>query len=220
MKSEAQPSPSVPVERIPRRTRAEKNAATTRALLDAAAAAFAERGYDAATMDEIARRVGLTKGALYYRYRSKEALFLALLDEQLDRYIEELRGAMTSGPSPISDPAAAGEAFAQRIAGDWPRLFIEFVAYADRTGGEPRRELRRRMRQLRRTVSATIRGGTEDLGLVLPLEAEHLSLAVIALASGWAVERLAEPSGVSGELFGEMVELLILGVRARAQRNL
>src|SRR5437588_172704 len=70
--------------------RAVKNAATAAALLDAAAETFAQRGFEAATMDEIAERVGLTKGALYYRYKSKEDLFIALLDERCRAYIRQL----------------------------------------------------------------------------------------------------------------------------------
>src|SRR4051794_22957237 len=108
-------------------TRAQKNAATTEALLTAAAQAFAERGYEATTMEQIAERVGLSKGALYYRYRSKEDLFLALLDERCAAYIAQLE----------QTPAAGWGAFAEQFLaivreGTWPRLFFEFVAYASR----------------------------------------------------------------------------------------
>src|SRR3954466_13754329 len=77
--------------------RAEKNAATTAALLGAAAETFAARGYEAATMDEIAERVGFSKGALYYRYKTKEDLFLALLDERCAAYVAQLDGAASPG---------------------------------------------------------------------------------------------------------------------------
>src|SRR3954470_2792170 len=78
-------------------TRAENNAARTSALLAAAAETFAARGYEAATMDEIAERVGLSKGALYYRYKTKEDLFLALVDERCAAYVAQLDGAASPG---------------------------------------------------------------------------------------------------------------------------
>src|SRR5213076_3214417 len=102
--------------------RAAKNAATTAALLGAAAETFAERGYEAATMDEIADRVGLSKGALYYRYKTKEDLFLALLDERCARYVAELERTPTVGWGAFADQFLAGVR-----EGTWPRLYFEFV---------------------------------------------------------------------------------------------
>jgi TetR/AcrR family transcriptional repressor of uid operon len=49
-------------------------------LLDAAAEVFAERGYDGAGVAEIARRAGVTTGAIYSRYRGKAELLMAALD--------------------------------------------------------------------------------------------------------------------------------------------
>src|SRR3954470_11265903 len=86
-----------------RPTRAEKHAATTSALLAAAAETFAERGFEAATMEQIADRVGLSKGALYYRYKTKEDLFLALLDERCARYVAELERTPTVGWGAFAD---------------------------------------------------------------------------------------------------------------------
>jgi len=49
-------------------------------IVDAAAEAFMERGYDATSIDEVATRIGATKGAVYYSYRSKLDLFLAVYE--------------------------------------------------------------------------------------------------------------------------------------------
>jgi AcrR family transcriptional regulator len=62
--------------RPPRRRRGELRVAS---LLDAAAAAFAQNGYEAATMSEIAARAGAAIGSLYQFFPSKEALAEALL---------------------------------------------------------------------------------------------------------------------------------------------
>jgi AcrR family transcriptional regulator len=48
-------------------------------ILEAAASVFAERGYDAGSMRDIATRVGVTEPALYRHFSGKEAIFLALL---------------------------------------------------------------------------------------------------------------------------------------------
>src|SRR3954462_8621721 len=97
------------------KTRAEKNAATTAALLGAAAETFAERGFEAATMDEIAERVGLSKGALYYRYRTKEDLFLALLDQRCAAYLEHLTGPVPAEISAAESWAAMAQHFTEIV---------------------------------------------------------------------------------------------------------
>lgn len=61
--------------RVPQRAHGERRVAS---LLDAAASVFAERGYDAATMTEVAERAEVSIGAVYQYFRNKEALAYAL----------------------------------------------------------------------------------------------------------------------------------------------
>lgn len=55
----------------------------TPVILDAAADLVAERGYDAARMDDVAARAGVAKGVLYLRFAGKDALLLALVRREL-----------------------------------------------------------------------------------------------------------------------------------------
>jgi AcrR family transcriptional regulator len=57
-----------------------KRAATRQRLVEAAAEAIGEKGFHAVTLDQIAARAGLTKGAVYDNFPSKEALFLAVVN--------------------------------------------------------------------------------------------------------------------------------------------
>ncbi|MFD3732443.1 ScbR family autoregulator-binding transcription factor [Streptomyces sp. NPDC058632] len=63
--------------------RQERAIRTRRTILDAAAAVFDERGYTSATIGEILDRAGVTKGALYFHFGSKEELALGVFEEQL-----------------------------------------------------------------------------------------------------------------------------------------
>jgi AcrR family transcriptional regulator len=56
------------------------------AILDAARAAFAELGYEAATVRDVIRRSGLSVGAFYNYYRSKEEVYEALADDAAGRF--------------------------------------------------------------------------------------------------------------------------------------
>jgi AcrR family transcriptional regulator len=64
-----------------RRTQAERSRATKAALLAAARQLFAERGFAATGRDQIAELAGVTRGALYHHFESKEQLFEVVVEE-------------------------------------------------------------------------------------------------------------------------------------------
>lgn len=69
------------------------------AILDAAERLFVEKGYHAISMREIADAVGMTKAALYYHFRDKEQLFMAILEgvlSELSMLIEQCRQVESS----------------------------------------------------------------------------------------------------------------------------
>src|SRR3984957_17625736 len=75
-------SPSVP----PRRSRREE-------ILDEATQLFAERGYEGASMADLAERVGLRKESLFYHFASKGVLYTAVLG----RLVEDVGAAIAKG---------------------------------------------------------------------------------------------------------------------------
>lgn len=76
-------------ERKGRRSQAERRAATRGALLGAARELFAGRGYGGVSTEELVRRAGVTRGALYHHFEDKRDLFRALVEE-LERELEEI----------------------------------------------------------------------------------------------------------------------------------
>ncbi|MFB8189775.1 TetR/AcrR family transcriptional regulator [Microbacterium sp. NPDC055988] len=66
---------------MPRASAADA-AETARRILDVATVHFAEHGYAAASVDEIAQAAGVTRGAVYHHYSSKPLLFAAVAAEQ------------------------------------------------------------------------------------------------------------------------------------------
>ncbi len=57
---------------------------------------FVARGYHAAAMDEIAERAGVSKPVLYQHFPGKQELYLALLDESVERLVEAVGNAIRS----------------------------------------------------------------------------------------------------------------------------
>lgn len=64
----------------PRRAEQERSRVSRRRLIDAAVSALMDMGYSAMTLSEIARRAGLTTGAVQYHFGSKDDLLLEMLD--------------------------------------------------------------------------------------------------------------------------------------------
>lgn len=79
------------------------------AILEAAAAAFTERGYTATTIDDIADRLGATKGRVYHYYRSKADIFLDIHRYAMQRMLDEMTPlAAALAPPRRGSPAWCG----------------------------------------------------------------------------------------------------------------
>ncbi|WP_405784972.1 TetR family transcriptional regulator [Streptomyces sp. NBC_01378] len=73
-----------------------------KALIEAARTEFAENGYGGTSIRDIAQRAGVSLSALYYYYKSKQDLLVAILDEGLDAYFGACESALASAGD---DPA-------------------------------------------------------------------------------------------------------------------
>ena len=80
-------------ETIPRRQRKERRAEE---ILDAAFAEFSRSGYAATKLDDIANRVGVTKGTIYVYFDSKEHLFISMMRQMLKPALEDIQGLLQS----------------------------------------------------------------------------------------------------------------------------
>jgi hypothetical protein len=86
-------------------------------------------------------------------------------------------------------------------------LFMEFWAYGVRDA-RVRPKVAARVAQVRRLLTKLIEDGVREFDLQLALPAEHLAVAVDALADGIARQKLADPHAVPDELMGRVLSLL------------
>ncbi|MGB2964382.1 MAG: TetR/AcrR family transcriptional regulator [Anaerolineales bacterium] len=85
-------------------------------ILRAAAQIFQEKGYHAASMQDIAEAVALKKGSLYHHVNSKQEILLALLDEGLDLILERLQNVQRQDLSPSLKLRQAMKAYLSFLA--------------------------------------------------------------------------------------------------------
>ncbi|WP_051706774.1 TetR/AcrR family transcriptional regulator [Nocardioides aequoreus] len=87
------------------------SAATKRALLDVAAAQFAEHGYAGTSLDVVVAGAQVTKGALYHHFAGKQALFEDVFARVEEDAAARIRAAMTSAGDPWDQARSALRAF-------------------------------------------------------------------------------------------------------------
>jgi AcrR family transcriptional regulator len=115
-------------------TQQERRAQTRRALLDAAAELFAERGVDGASIDAIAAAADRTSGAIYDHFGGKEGLLFALLEGWVDDVAAVIGAELTTATSLDAQLAAIWRNVSDPVAGDgrWIALEHELWSYAAR----------------------------------------------------------------------------------------
>jgi AcrR family transcriptional regulator len=101
------------------------------ALLDAAAAMFAAKGYDGTSIRDIAGAVGMLPGSLYYHFKSKEELLLAVYRKGVARFeaaIDAALGSTVAEPWQAIEAACAAHLSILLDGGDYARIVSpEFV---------------------------------------------------------------------------------------------
>jgi AcrR family transcriptional regulator len=97
--------------RVAKRTQAQRTEATTAALVDAARELFARDGYEATSLDAVAARAGMTKGAVYHHFDGKRQLFEAVFSREIEGMTTPLATAYTRKKDPWDAFKAASRAF-------------------------------------------------------------------------------------------------------------
>jgi AcrR family transcriptional regulator len=94
-----------------RRTQAERTEATTAALVDAARELFAQDGYAATSLDAVAAKARVTKGAVYHHFEGKQRLFEAVFAREVERLAAVLPAVYASKQDPWEAFEASCRAF-------------------------------------------------------------------------------------------------------------
>jgi AcrR family transcriptional regulator len=192
-------------------TRTRPTRAETRdRILSAAGEVFASRGYDGASLDQVAAAAGLTKGAVYSSFSGKDELFYALVAARLDQRLALVADA-ADGERDLAELLSDAEDDLARLfttQHDWHLLFIECWTRAVR---DPRRraEWARQRRAAQAVIADFFERHAAATGATLPAPAAELALAAMALSNGLAMEHIADPDAVDAGLFSRMLGLLV-----------
>src|SRR4051812_12227792 len=214
-------SMSTPNDR-PERQRTRPTREQTRdRLLTAASSVFAERGYDGASLDHVAAAAGLTKGAVYSNFGSKEDLFYALMQQRIGERLDLVAKAAGQHQTIDQIGADVGGGLRDLLTSqrDWQLLFIEFWAQAIRND-DLLRDFTEQRRRVRKLLGSIIDAVADQLGISVPLASDQLAAIVLGLANGLAMEQIADPEELDESLLAEGVRLLLRGMASDAGPDL
>jgi len=178
---------------MPRGT-TKRRPVTVAALLDAAMELFAEQGFGATSIPEICALAGLTKGAFYSNFASKDELFLALLDRSWSSRAAQLRAWMPPG----EELAGVLEGRAAWPAAEpdrrWALVSMEFSLHAIRHPEVAARLVEHEGR-VRAGLAALLAEALERAGRVPVVPVADLARMVVAVSEGGDVQVLTNSSG-------------------------
>ena len=188
-------------------------------MLDAAHGLFAERGFAAVTMDDIADAVGVTKPLLYTYFGNKEQLYLACMQPSGDALIAAVVGAVSSTSHPADALDAGMRAFFGFLADDrdaWRVLFDETLP-ASGVVAQGVNEYRDRLTQL--VMQVLVAQLPPRRRTKAKVEMEAVAIAVLAAAESlgrWWLTTGAISAGRAAEL---LIATLAPGLRAPTGGN-
>ena len=177
------------------RPKGDKRERTRAKLLEAARDLVRERGHEHTTVEDVARRAGMTSGAVYGNFKNREALFLALGQTYWADIKPETRPGSSFAETMQALAEATIAAIPERQAAGFGRL--NGMAYA-----LSHQALRNDVTQLTKARYVSGAAWLSALALAdeLPMPADVLVVVIHALTEGLVFQRLMTPDLVSDEV--------------------
>ena len=187
------------------------------AIVEAAAEVFAQKGYRAATMEEVSHQAAIAKGTTYLYFKSKKELFLAVFDW----YVETMLGQAMEAMKPVEGRTLEMlELFMretlealEQIRNIFP-LSMEF--WAASVTGEYRGLFGRHMSQLydryRKVVAAMIEQGVAEGAFRPETDSEALASVLVGAIDGLKIQTWLDPELDIFKLGRAFMETFIRGL--------
>ena len=175
----------------------QRSEETRAKIMEASIKLFSNRGYNKASVDEICEEAGISKGAFYHHFKSKQALFLALLDGWL-QFVDNAIEATQDKTVPETFMQMT-EAFPYifETAGENLPMFLEFWLQASRdkkiweAGIAP-------YRRYHKYFTSLIKKGVDE-GSFVEVDPELASRMIVSTAMGLLLQSLLDPKSADWE---------------------
>jgi AcrR family transcriptional regulator len=197
--------------RVERWTPERRRARTRAALVAAAKHVFARKGFERASLDEIAATAGYTRGAIYKHFDGKEELLFAVYDEVNDQALHRYAELLHADRSHALDPATVVETWQDLLAGDrdLQALALEFRLYELHHPEVQERAAAHRRRN-HDLVTDFMRSRSREAGIEFRAPVETLSSILLITSDAFGAAVLTEPG--AARLYRTFLELFLPAV--------
>jgi AcrR family transcriptional regulator len=175
----------------------QRSEETRTQLMNSAIKLFSTQGFKSASVDDICKDAGVSKGAFYHHFESKQALFLALLDGWLHTIDSAIEAAREKSAPETFLQITQAFPYIFESAGDHLPMFLEFWLQASRdetiwqASVAPYRRYHREFTQL-------IKKGVDE-GSFVEVNPELTARMIVSMAMGLLLQSLLDPEGAKWE---------------------
>ena len=175
----------------------QRSEETRARILEAAIKLFSTHGYNKASVDEICVEAGISKGAFYHHFKTKQALFLALLDGWLQMIDNAIKASRAKTAPETFMQMTEAFPFIFETAGDGLPMFLEFWLQASRDEKIWEASIAP-YRRYHKYFTSLIKKGVEE-GSFVDVDPELTSRMIVSTAMGLLLQSLLDPKGANWE---------------------
>ncbi|MBL0343815.1 TetR/AcrR family transcriptional regulator [Candidatus Villigracilis affinis] len=175
----------------------QRSEETRSRILGSAIKLFSARGFNAASVSDICKDAGISKGAFYHHFKSKQALFLALLDvwlQTIDNAIEASKDKTVPETFMLITEAFP---FIFETAGEGLPMFLEFWLQASRDEKIWQASIAP-YRRYQKHFTSLIKKGVDE-GSFVKVDPELTARMIVSMAMGLLIQSLLDPKGAKWE---------------------
>ena len=189
----------------------QRSEETQARILEAALKNFSESGYDAASVDDICAGAGVSKGAFYHHFPSKQAVFLTLLNEWLKTVDASLEAARKpTVPETLTNMARMLPTIFSQADGRLP-MFLEFWLQASRDETVWKATIAPYQRYLD-YFAELVKQGIEE-GSFRPVDPRSAAQVIVSFAVGLLLQGLLAPENIDWQQTSEQsIKILMKGL--------
>lgn len=175
----------------------QRSEETRTRIIESAIKLFSNRGYNKASVDDICAEAGISKGAFYHHFRSKQELFLALLDGWLQNIDHAIAASKDKTVPETFIQMTEAFPYIFETAGEGLPMFLEFWLQASRDKKIWDASIAP-YRRYHRYFTTLIQKGVEE-GSFVEVDPELASRMIVSTAMGLLLQSLLDPKGANWE---------------------
>jgi AcrR family transcriptional regulator len=175
----------------------QRSEETRTKIMAAAVKLFSTRGFSAAAVDDICKAAGISKGAFYHHFESKQALFLALLDSWLQAVDNAIEASQDKTAPETFTQMTEAFPYIFESAGEALPMFLEFWLQASRDKKIWEASVAP-YRRYHKYFTSLIKKGVDE-GSFVEVDPELASRMIVSTAMGLFLQSLLDPKGAKWE---------------------